>query len=110
LLYSPDHPIRLSLITVILEFVHVYRRCDTSLTRHQVNVALPPVPDPEDVDEHFHQLKYFEEGFFEANCFAAAVRGVPLSQSPPEISAAGADHREDSRLVLRVSGERSWLM
>jgi hypothetical protein len=46
------------------------------------------VPDPEDVDEHFHQLKYFEEGFFEANCFAAAVRCDPtfsVSVSSPEM-------------------------
>ncbi|GFZ51325.1 LOW QUALITY PROTEIN: hypothetical protein JCM24511_09085 [Saitozyma sp. JCM 24511] len=51
-----------------------------SLTAAMVNVALPPVPDPKDVDEQFHQLKYFEEGFFEANCFAAAAWGQVVGQ------------------------------
>lgn len=44
------------------------------VTMYQVNVALPQIPDPKDVEEQFRQLKYIENGLFERYCFAPAVR------------------------------------
>jgi hypothetical protein len=39
---------------------------------------LPDIPDPENLEEQFKQLRYFEDGLFKANTFAAAVRSLPF--------------------------------
>ncbi|OXH22779.1 hypothetical protein J008_06257 [Cryptococcus neoformans] len=42
-----------------------------SLTVAMVNLSLPHVPAPNDAADQAKQLRYFEEGMYEANCFAA---------------------------------------
>ena len=39
-----------------------------------MNVALPAMPDPEDLEEQFRQLIYFEDKMFEQHCFVPPVR------------------------------------
>ncbi|WWD07144.1 hypothetical protein V865_005241 [Kwoniella europaea PYCC6329] len=44
------------------------------LTAAMVNVRLPHIPDPKDLEDQFKQLRYFEDKCFEGNTFVAAFR------------------------------------
>ncbi|ORY28005.1 pyridoxal phosphate-dependent transferase [Naematelia encephala] len=45
-----------------------------TLTAAMVNVELPDVPTPKDIPEVLLQLRYFEDGLFAGNCYAAPYR------------------------------------
>lgn len=42
----------------------------------QVNIALPGVPEPRDVEEQYKQRRYLEDGLLAKQCFAAPVSPV----------------------------------
>ena len=75
----------------------------------QVNVALPDVPDPKNLEEQFRQLRYFENGLFQRDCFAPPVCWLFLAPSFCSVDALSTDMRADGGRDFQLRYGSRWV-